>query len=200
MLVAVLSLSTTISVSDVAECECEGRGEFAEHAGAFDLVGLGESDAFVESGVAGADLLGGVEQDSHLDDRGGLHGLVGQQRCGLAGSQIVRVERDLAVMGGSNGFDLRVELGVFLGGDRKDTEESEDPAGDSNAAPDISHAVQGNASGGLNVDALSQRSKGGNHELDLRCHSERRKLGAPRSGVSGAKDLLLLLSCVSARL
>ncbi len=59
---------------------------------------------------------------------------------------------------------LRVELGVLLSGDRKHTEESENPTGDRNAAPEISHAVQGNASGRLNVDALSQRSKGENLE------------------------------------
>ena len=97
----------------VAESECDGRGQFAEHAGAFDLVGLGEHDAFVESGVAGADLLGGVEQNAHLDDGGGLDGLVGKQRCGLAGAQVVRVKRDMAVMQCSNRFDLLIKLSIF---------------------------------------------------------------------------------------
>ena len=119
--------------------------------------------------MAGADLLGSVEQDSHLDDGGGLHGLVGEQRCGLAGPQIVRVKRDLAVMSGSNRFDLRVELGILLGGDRKTEKTPKIQPATATLRPEISHAVQGNASGRLNVDALSQRSKGRNLE-PMRIH------------------------------
>jgi hypothetical protein len=135
----------------VTESERDRRREFAEYAGAFDLVGLGERDPFVESSVTGADLLGRVEQNTHLDDRGSLHGLVGEQRSGLPGSQIVSVKRDLAVMSGSNRFDLHTELGVLLGGNRKYREQSKNSTGDGNSAPEMIHAVQTNASSALNV-------------------------------------------------
>jgi hypothetical protein len=72
-------------------------------------------------------------------------------------------------MSASNRFDLRVELGILLGGDRKDREDSKNPPSDGNVAPRIFHAVQGNASSRLNVDALSQRSKGRNLE-PMRIH------------------------------
>ena len=93
----------------VAEGEREGRGEQAEDAGALDLILAGEGQTLVERGAAGADLPGGVEQDAELDDRSGLHGLVGVERGGLAGAQVARVEGDMAVMGLSDGLQLPVE-------------------------------------------------------------------------------------------
>ena len=98
---------------DVAKSESDGRREFAEHAGTLDLIGFGENDALVQRGVAGANLFSGIEKDAHLDDGGGLHRLVGDEGCGLAGEQVVRIDSDMAVMSCSDGFDLLIELRIF---------------------------------------------------------------------------------------
>ena len=75
-----------------------------------------EDQLLGKRGVSCADLLGGVEQDAELDGRSGLDGQVGGERRGLAGTQIVGVDSQFAVMGGGDRLKLLVERLVFLRG------------------------------------------------------------------------------------
>ena len=109
-LVAVLSLRTTISVSTSPRVSAMGGVSSPSTPEPWDLVGFGQDQPFVEGGVAGANLFGGVEQNAHLDDRGRLDGLIGRERGSLAGSQIVCVDGDVAVMRRCNGLNLLIEL------------------------------------------------------------------------------------------
>ena len=152
----------------VAEGEGDGRSEFAEDAGALDLIGFGEDEALGEGGAASADLLGGVEQDAHLDDRGGLDGQVGRERGGEAGLEILGEEGDMAVVGGGDGGNLLVECAVFVqggrlggGGDERDAEAGEQRRGAAGSGASHADRVARQRAGG----AYSARSKVSEAEL-----------------------------------
>ena len=97
----------------IAKSQRDGRGEFAENAGASHLVRTRQDEPFIQLCFAGADLLGGVEQNRQLDYGSGLDGQVGRERGGLPCLEIVRVKSNRAVVGRGNGVELRVEERIF---------------------------------------------------------------------------------------
>ena len=59
-------------VEGVAEGEGKRRGELAEHARACHLIVVRQDHLLSQRGLSGANLLRGVQQDAHFNDRRSL--------------------------------------------------------------------------------------------------------------------------------
>ena len=60
----------------VAQCKRQRRCELAQHPRPSRLILLGQHKFVCQSSLSRANLLGGIQQNAQLDNRGSLHGLI----------------------------------------------------------------------------------------------------------------------------